>query len=765
MTSANESNARFIEMVLGGRETTVAYASPYMGEAKDGTPAVKHADFRQDRVSGSALLATASRLSEQGLDVWFTPAPRVPAATAEDARRRTKDTSAPSSVVWADVDHPLTDDQRRLVDRLDATLVCSGTPGHFHVYVHLDAPAAPDVTEYLNRAMRAALDGDAKHSSESLLRVPGTANHKARVRGGQALPVTVQRLSGTVHTPAAIAEALEVADPGTLDGHELSPTASRVEWSGEVIEPVRPLRGLLAEYAVEEPEEGARSEQTMRLVTNALEWGFSVPEIMYLAQDHKPTQERAAERNGDWASDVLRIIDKYADLHPHTGKTCGAAECPNAPEFMQEWSEPGSDIALELPEEPEADAKAESELSPTERQRKRWEEAAKDKAKEELLAMFARDTAKKAHATLNRLEGDTDDVADLLAEIDAEDASGADLRPQVGRFSNTDHGLFYAGTINGLYGDGGTGKSLYLGKLVVEALEAGQRVVYWEFDNNSGKSILRRLMAQGASRQALVERLHIFRSEEDMDRLDSAQRKQVGLVVLDALTPAIGALGLEVNHPTGTDTALRTFMAPFTILGACGVFIDHVGHEEKGRQSGSIRKSQAVQGALYRIETEEGEEPRVGGTGYAMLVLAKDNQGHAGPRDRVSAQITYDSTQPGRLDISVDKPGVSGDGEINLTLETIHDVDSMLEKAKLTESEQEDLIFEVLSKMGGPTNKAHMHQKLKDMKLKSAIGKDTVGIRLDSLAAQDRVVSFKGYLPGTNTGRKSDVYVVAAGAR
>lgn len=755
MSSANKATAQeFVTQVLGDDEVTLAYGTPYLGQAKDGSPAVKHSDFGQERVKGSELVEAGQRLSAQGMDVWFTPAPRL-----TNTQGRTKATSAPSRVVWADVDQALTETQRSLVDRLDATLVGSGTPDHFHVYLHLDAPATPEVTEYLNRALRAELGGDAKHSSESLLRLPGTANHKARVRGGQALPVTVERLSSTVHTPAAIAEALQVADPGTLDEQELSPAAVSLDWNGEITEPLRGLRGRLAEYAVEEPEPGQRSEQTMRLVTNALEWGFAVPEIMYLASHHKPTQERASERGGDWASDILRLVAKYADLHPHTGKACGDVDCPNAPEHMSEW-DPAVQIELELPTEEGEEAKPEFELTEVERERRKWEAAAKDKGKEELLSMFARDIAKKAHATLNRLEGDTDDVDDLLAEIDAEDASGLDLRPQVGRFSNTDHGLFYAGTINGLYGDGGTGKSLYLGKLVVEALEAGHRVVYWEFDNNSGKSILRRLMALGASRESLRSLLHIFRSEEDLERLNAAQRKEVGLVVLDALTPAIGALGLEVNHPTGTDTALRSFMAPFTILGACGVFIDHVGHEEKGRQSGSIRKSQAVQGALYRIETEDGDGPRVGTKGSAMLILTKDNQGHAGTRDRVSAEIVYDSTEPNVLSIRVDKPGVSSDGEISLTLESIHDVTTMLEKAKLTETEQEELIFDVLSQLKEPVNRPKMHQKLQDMKLRSAISEKTVGIRLDSLVAQDRLVSYKGHLPGNNTGRKTDVYMI-----
>jgi len=64
--------------------------------------------------------------------------------------------------------------------------VASGSGGR-HVYVAL-ADCLPAVeVERLNRRLAVALDADAKWSGESLLRVPGTRNHKGRARGGSAV--------------------------------------------------------------------------------------------------------------------------------------------------------------------------------------------------------------------------------------------------------------------------------------------------------------------------------------------------------------------------------------------------------------------------------------------------------------------------------------------------------------------------------------------------------------------------------------------------
>lgn len=322
----------FIDLVVGENRTSLAYAEPVL--KADGK--ISHVNFRHTSVSASMLLEGATKLSESGMDVWFTPCPRKPGS---DPTSRTKDTSAHTSVLYADVDHELTEEQRALVDRLDATLVRSGSGNNVHVYVHLEMAVRPLLAEYLNRGLRDALDGDAKWSSDALLRVPGTWNHKARVRGGEASEVVVDKLSSTQHSVSQVAEILGLDDPlGKSDAELSQRSATALGWSGKLVRPVKALRGYLKDYAIEDAVKGSRSEQVWRMVTNALEWGYSVEEIMFLASVHPPTQERAEERNGRWHDDIMRIIDKEGYKHEHTGQTCGEAECGYAPKHMRNHS-------------------------------------------------------------------------------------------------------------------------------------------------------------------------------------------------------------------------------------------------------------------------------------------------------------------------------------------------------------------------------------------------------------------------------------------
>lgn len=69
--------------------------------------------------------------------------------------------------------------------------ICSGT-GH-HLYVRLSERVAPDRLAGINRMLAALLDGDAKWSAASMLRVPGTYSWKPVAAGG-AVPAVVRRV-------------------------------------------------------------------------------------------------------------------------------------------------------------------------------------------------------------------------------------------------------------------------------------------------------------------------------------------------------------------------------------------------------------------------------------------------------------------------------------------------------------------------------------------------------------------------------------------
>lgn len=287
--------------------------------------------------------------------------------------------------------------------------------------------------------------------------------------------------------------------------------------------------------------------------------------------------------------------------------------------------------------------------------------------------ILGREQAQKRRADELRVEEPEDDYGDLFDELTADDAP--DARPTFGVLNDDDCGLFYAGTTNCYFGESGIGKTLIQSRNQVEAMRNGGNVVHWECDNNGNKMIIRRLIQAGATREMVANQIRFFRSDGEMADHRNAHPEfhaDVTLVTLDALTPAISALGGEVNHPSGTDIVIRTLMAPYTVNGATGIFIGHVGHENKDRQAGSARMFAAVQGAVYQAAVIS--QPTKGGKGLVSLKLAKDNQGEAGEVGQRSAYVTYDST--------------AGDGSLNVFFSRERDAREVAEEMQLVEAEK-----------------------------------------------------------------------------
>lgn len=225
-------------------------------------------------------------------------------------------------------------------------------------------------------------------------------------------------------------------------------------------------------------------------------------------------------------------------------------------------------------------------------------------------------------------------VADLMAQL--LDGDDEDV-PTVATIQDHEKGwgLFYPETVNGMYGDSSVGKSVIVAELQARELANGGTVVHWEFDNNAPKTLLRRLINAGAKPEDIVARFHPLYDVMDRDALPKGVMEATTLVTLDAVNPGIVNFGMDTNQTGGVDTVLQECMKPFVRHGACGVFVDHVGHEHKERQAGTIRKSQAVQGALYEVTRLAELKP--GTTGRTAMVLRKDNRGALGVEGRTVA--------------------------------------------------------------------------------------------------------------------------------
>ncbi len=107
-------------------------------------------------------------------------------------------------VAWADVDGP--DGARRLAGFVPepTLIVASGSPGAAHAYWRLPRRVDVAMLEELNRRLAHATGGDPVWAATSILRPPGTLNHKHNP------PVSVQQLggSGVVYEPVDLRDSL-----------------------------------------------------------------------------------------------------------------------------------------------------------------------------------------------------------------------------------------------------------------------------------------------------------------------------------------------------------------------------------------------------------------------------------------------------------------------------------------------------------------------------------------------------------------------------
>lgn len=137
----------------------------------------------------------------QNIEIFINPALRSKPSRSQEGGF----THAPLMWVWADMDHPPSPDQIEKINALGAMTVLSGTEGHRHVYLPLDAPVSATTHQAMCRALRDIVGGDSKISENDLLRLPGTLNWKTTVpanvvlkgtgRKAQTPRATVQRLT------------------------------------------------------------------------------------------------------------------------------------------------------------------------------------------------------------------------------------------------------------------------------------------------------------------------------------------------------------------------------------------------------------------------------------------------------------------------------------------------------------------------------------------------------------------------------------------
>lgn len=210
---------------------------------------------------------------------------------------------------------------------------------------------------------------------------------------------------------------------------------------------------------------------------------------------------------------------------------------------------------------------------------------------------------------------------------------GSALQPEPTILRRDDRqALFYAGQINGLHGDSGTGKGWVILYAIVQQLNAGRTVMMLDAEDVA-QSIVARLRMLGVGDEAIADRFIYIRPSAPfgvaaVDYLvELAEFKDVSLCVIDSLGECFGLDGVDENHDAEVRPWMRHVARRLADAGPAVVIIDHStkANDNPLHPSGSKAKRAAVGGASYLVTAAVPLTSSAGGR--LQLTCAKDRHG------------------------------------------------------------------------------------------------------------------------------------------
>lgn len=253
-------------------------------------------------------------------------------------------------------------------------------------------------------------------------------------------------------------------------------------------------------------------------------------------------------------------------------------------------------------------------------------------------------------------EEDRDPVEELnISEL----MLGGDIeRDPPTMFVRTDgRSLVYPGRLHSIYGEPGHGKTWVALHLVKERLDAGESIVYFDYDeDDGGKSMAMRMMALGATPES-VRNLHYFNPQgigtdrEQWGKIRKMiKRVKPSIVFVDTMAPAIVELGL--NESDNTEVGAWYRHARWVISGVktrpAMMIVDHM---NKNNDGGSrwARGAGDKLGRLHVAYVVESTTPFSRETpGRINLVIAKDRGGEVGRQGDAAATVKFTPSNGGQ---------------------------------------------------------------------------------------------------------------------
>lgn len=195
-----------------------------------------------------------------------------------------------------------------------------------------------------------------------------------------------------------------------------------------------------------------------------------------------------------------------------------------------------------------------------------------------------------------------------------------------------DDGLFYRGSINSLYGDSGSGKSLLAAMAVREEVEAGGRVLWIDLEASADETA-HRMLTVGLDAELIRSRFHYVSPQNSIGSAVAGyvvmliRQLGVTMVVIDSSGEAMAVQGINEDRDAEVGPWMRGFVRAITDGEVLTLLIDHAtkAADSSLYPSGSKRKRAAWTGAGYLVEARPAFTKE--STGWLTLTVAKDRHG------------------------------------------------------------------------------------------------------------------------------------------
>lgn len=615
--------------------------------------------------------------ADQGTEIFYAPTPM-----SGNAGRK-KEQALPNIVVFGDADEGLTADAKAKLIELGACLVRSGgkLPSgapKYHVYLLLTKEVEPNELERLNRGLKAFIRGD-KFDSTTLLRLPGTRNHKYP---GAPL-VRVERLADARHTPENLIKFL-----GVVHAAE-SPTATKLvlptvpkdfNWRDNKPGYAR-MRKVMREWdqRFDDPhQEPRRYMAAIAIVKDALKYGVDIDTAYAFAERCKPLQDKAEEENGySIQKDIAKIWRREAGMKP--SGTLTADDIVSAPQNQD-----------------------------------------------------AKDKTRTTPPTVSQVAGTAFAPVDLgpdfpFALPNLDELLAGEYKPLEPTMvpCGTFH-LLYPGKSHSLVADRSMGKTHIAIAMVHAIMRNGGRVVYFDFEDTPDTFIRDRMMNQHGITEAMIRNQFLYIGgiddelrPEDMKGVvrDLASKiKGWDLVVIDGVSASMGDLDDESDGNKDVDYKKwhKIMVQPFLDEEIATLQLDH-STKSSARAGGTMQKGAKLTGVEYQVRVEGPHGFTIGRTGRVIIEAPKDRvgriakyrrknppSGHAGkdewPWNDV-ATFTLSSDDEGRITQAEFEP-------INYS-----DTAKAVEEKVQPLSDKEQRVIDSLIEMGKPATKSALIKK------------------------------------------------------